>query len=77
MRILRPKNQISKPDNHTKKHQNGPKKIASIFDWPKPENFKNVQSFLNFVNFYKRFIKKNSKHEAPLNILKQKNIFFQ
>ena len=31
-------------------------KIASVFDWSKPENFKNVQSFLNFVNFYIRFI---------------------
>ena len=52
-------------------------KIASVLDWPRPENLKNVQSFLGFANFYKRFIKDFSKHTAPLNALTKKNIFFQ
>ena len=52
-------------------------KIASVFDWPRPENLKNVQSFLGFANFYKRFIKDFSKHAAPLNALTKKDIFFQ
>ena len=52
-------------------------KIASVLDWPKPENFKNVQSFLGFANFYKRFIKDFFKHVAPLNALVKKNILFQ
>ena len=52
-------------------------KIASVLDWPRPENLKNVQSFLGFANFYKRFIKNFSKHAAPLNALTKKNIFFQ
>ena len=29
--------------------------IASIFDWLKFENLKDVKSFLNFGSFYKRF----------------------
>ena len=52
------------------------KKIVSVFDWPKLENFKDVQSFLNFVNFYKRFIKDFFKHAAPLNALVKKDFFF-
>ena len=46
-------------------------------DWPKPENLKNVQSFLSFANFYKSFIKKISKHAAPLKALAKKDIPFQ
>ena len=46
-----------------------PKKIASVFDWPKFENFEIVQNFLNFVNFYKCFIWTISKHAIPLNAL--------
>ena len=41
-------------------------------DWPRPENLKNVQSFLGFANFYKRFIKNFSKHTASLNALVKK-----
>ena len=52
-------------------------KIASVLDWPRPENLKNVQSFLGFTNFYKRLIKKKSKHAAPLNALAKKDILFQ
>ena len=52
-------------------------KMASVFDWPKPENLNNVQSFLSFANFYKRFIKNVSKHAAPLNALIKKDILFQ
>ena len=52
-------------------------KIASVFDWPKPDNLKDVQNFLGFVNFYKRFIKDFSKHAAPFNALVKKDIFFQ
>ena len=51
-------------------------KIASVLDWPKPENFKDVQSFLVFANFYKRFIKDFSKYAAHLNGLAKKKKFF-
>ena len=52
-------------------------KIASVLNWPKPENFKDIQSFLGFANCYKRFIKDFSKHVAPLNTLAKKDILFQ
>jgi hypothetical protein len=31
-------------------------KIAGVADWPMPSNKKEVQSFVGFVNFYRRFI---------------------
>ena len=37
------------------------KKINAIFDWKTFQNIKNVQIFLNFVNFYKKFIIKYLK----------------
>lgn len=43
-----------------------PSKIDSIQDWPVPESVKQVQSFLGFTNFYRRFIKDYSKLTTPL-----------
>ena len=37
------------------------KKFSAVFDWSIPENLKNIQSFLAFANFYKRFIRDLSK----------------
>ena len=31
------------------------KKLSTVFDWSIPENLKDIQSFLNFANFYKGF----------------------
>ena len=33
-----------------------PVKVARVRDWPTPENWTNVQAFIGFVNFYRRFI---------------------
>jgi len=33
-----------------------PVKIAGVVEWPTPDNKKEVQSFLGFTNFYRRFI---------------------
>jgi transposase InsO family protein len=49
-----------------------PEKVAAVRDWKTPTNIKGVESFLGFVNFYRRFIKDFSKIAAPLNKLKGK-----
>jgi len=33
-----------------------PDKIQTISDWPEPQKVKDIQSFLGFTNFYRRFI---------------------
>jgi hypothetical protein len=43
-----------------------PVKIAGVTEWPVPTNKKEVQSFLGFTNFYRRFIKGFSDHARPL-----------
>ncbi len=43
-----------------------PVKIASVTEWPTLTNKKEVQSFLGFTNFYRRFIKDFSEHARPL-----------
>ena len=50
-----------------------PDKIAAVKAWPKPQNISEVQSFLGFVSFYRRFIPKFSKVARPLHKLVQES----
>jgi hypothetical protein len=50
-----------------------PVKVAGVVDWPKPQNKKEVQSFLGFTNFYQRFVQEFSYHVQPLFNLTSKN----
>jgi hypothetical protein len=43
-----------------------PSKVAQAVDWPVPKNIKNLQEFLGFANFYRRFIGNYSKIACPL-----------
>ena len=47
-------------------------KVQTTRDWPVPRRVKDVQSFLGFANFYRRFIKGYSELSAPLTFLTQK-----
>jgi len=43
-----------------------PVKVAGVQEWPTPENKTDVQAFLGFVNFYRRFIRDFSAKARPL-----------
>lgn len=45
------------------------RRVATIEEWPAPRSFREVQVFLGFANFYRRFIKNYSKIVAPLTAL--------
>ena len=49
-----------------------PEKISSILDWKTPKKVTDVQCFLGFPNFYRRFIKDYSKVVMPLTSLTKK-----
>ena len=51
-------------------------KVKSIIEWPIPTNKKDVQSFLGFANFSRRFIKDYSKIAAPLTGLTRNDVVF-
>lgn len=49
-----------------------PGKVDAVRDWPAPTKIKEVQSFLGFCNFYRRFIPAFSRTARPLNELTRK-----
>ena len=46
-----------------------PKKIQAVVEWNEPTTRKQLQSFLGFANFYRRFIRDYSRVAAPLTAL--------
>jgi hypothetical protein len=59
---------ISKGETHM-----DPVKVAGVSEWPAPTTRKEVQSFLGFANFYRRFIEGFLEHMKPLFKLTKKN----
>uniref|UniRef100_A0A672YRD9 Gypsy retrotransposon integrase-like protein 1 n=1 Tax=Sphaeramia orbicularis TaxID=375764 RepID=A0A672YRD9_9TELE len=49
--------------------QMDPDKISAVRDWPTPASRKEVQRFLGFANFYRKFIRGFSNVAAPLHAL--------
>jgi predicted DNA-binding protein YlxM (UPF0122 family) len=46
-----------------------PSRVDTIRDWPNPTSFREVQVFLGFANFYRRFVRDYSKIARPLTSL--------
>jgi transposase InsO family protein len=54
-----------------------PVKVAGVREWPVPRNRKEVQSFLGFTNFYRRFIRDFSHDARPLFNLTKKEMVWK
>ncbi|KAK3509828.1 hypothetical protein QTP70_012502 [Hemibagrus guttatus] len=50
-----------------------PEKFQAVVDWPSPSSVKEVQRFLGFANFYRKFIRNFSSVAAPLSALTKGN----
>jgi hypothetical protein len=46
-----------------------PRKVESITTWPKPQSYNELQIFLGFCNFYRRFIASYSRMVSPMTDL--------
>ncbi|KAL0173533.1 hypothetical protein M9458_029501, partial [Cirrhinus mrigala] len=47
-------------------------KVTAVRDWPRPKTLKELQRFLGFSNFYRRFIRNFSSVAAPLTSMVKK-----
>lgn len=52
-------------------------KVEAIMQWPEPTKVREIQQFLGFANFYRRFIKGYSRIISPLTRLIKKDVKFQ
>lgn len=52
-------------------------KVRTVQEWPTPKTVRDVQSFLGFANFYRKFIKDYSKTASPLSEITKKEIGFR
>ncbi len=57
--------------------QPDPAKIQAVTEWPTPTTRKELQRFLGFANFYRRFIRDYSKVASPLTQLTSSSSPFQ
>lgn len=49
------------------------RKVKAVLDWPLPQTVKELQRFLGFANFYRRFIRNFSAIAAPLTTMTKRN----
>src|SRR5271168_2223377 len=54
-----------------------PEKVRAVSEWKSPENLKQVQSFLGFINFYRRLIPGFAEAALPLTRLTRKDVPFE
>ena len=52
-----------------------PKKVASVRDWPVPNNLQELRRFLGLTNYFRKFIDRYSMTAAPLTNLTRKGAF--
>ena len=53
-----------------------PEKVSAVAEWSRPTNRKQIQRFLGFANFYRRFIRGFSTVAAPLHTLTSSKVRF-
>jgi RNase H-like domain found in reverse transcriptase/Reverse transcriptase (RNA-dependent DNA polymerase)/Integrase zinc binding domain/Chromo (CHRromatin Organisation MOdifier) domain/Integrase core domain len=54
-----------------------PAKVKAVTEWPQPQSVHDIQVFLGFANFYRRFIDNYSDIVKPLTTLLRKDVVFR
>ena len=52
-------------------------KLKAVRDWSKPQNIRDIRSFLGFANYYMRFVKNFASVVGPLTNLIRKGVPWQ
>jgi hypothetical protein len=51
------------------------RKVEAVQSWEMPKNLKDIEQFLEFVNFYRKFIKNFSGMAQPITDLTQNKVW--
>ncbi|XP_047236631.1 uncharacterized mitochondrial protein AtMg00860-like [Girardinichthys multiradiatus] len=54
-----------------------PSKVKAVSEWPTPLDRKQLQRFLGFANFYRRFVRNYSQVSAPLHAITSPKVRFE
>ena len=54
-----------------------PDKISCVKEWPVPKTVSEVQRFVGFTSFYRRFVKDFAKIACPLHLVTQGGVHYQ
>ncbi|GFV82069.1 retrovirus-related Pol polyprotein from transposon opus [Trichonephila clavipes] len=77
MQVLPERSQLSGTHNLCRRCSYGPRKVFAVKNWKRPENLRELRSFLGLCTYYRKFVKGFSNIARPLHKLTESKQKFQ
>ncbi|GFS87289.1 retrovirus-related Pol polyprotein from transposon 297 [Trichonephila clavipes] len=77
MQVLPERSQLSGTHHLCRRCSYGPRKVSAVKNWKRPENLRELRSFLGLCTYYRKFVKGFSNIARPLHKLTESKQKFQ
>ncbi|GFX23935.1 retrovirus-related Pol polyprotein from transposon 412 [Trichonephila clavipes] len=77
MQVLPERSQLSGTHHLCRRYSYGPRKMSAVKNWKRPENLRELRSFLGLCTYYRKFVKGFSNIARPLHKLTESKQKFQ
>ncbi|GFY02359.1 retrovirus-related Pol polyprotein from transposon opus [Trichonephila clavipes] len=77
MQVLPERSQLSGTHHLCRRCSYGPRKLSAVKNWKRPENLRELRSFLGLCTYYRKFVKGFSNIARPLHKLTESKQKFQ